>query len=323
MSRKTSETNLLNRGHETKYDDTGNTMNDDISGLLRDIHYLYNKIQFKWTIIDLRNITSYDDSHILNSTHIDIHCLAKQIKNILKHKPIIVIRDDSIKDNELIQFYNIVKPILRYKNDEIYFLKTDYNAFQKEYHFMCSDYENIHDSLPRELKLQMYPNCIIPDKLYLGNVKQRSSRYPLKDLKITHVVDLAGTYNIKSMGIKYYQIFIFDFEGANIGQYFDCATKWIDDALNDDNNRVFIHCQMGISRAPSITIAYLMKYKNMNLFQAYKHTHKCREIIWPNDGFFDQLSEYEIKIYGKTTKKNIEELGLRNQFNCCYSCNIL
>lgn len=37
---------------------------------------------------------------------------------------------------------------------------------------------------------------------------------------------------------------------------------------------VYVHCQAGVSRSSSIVIAYLMKYKQMSLFEAWDITFK-------------------------------------------------
>ncbi|CAG0887452.1 unnamed protein product, partial [Darwinula stevensoni] len=56
---------------------------------------------------------------------------------------------------------------------------------------------------------------------------------------------------------------------------------------------VFVHCNAGISRAPSVVIAYIMKKRGWSYRQAYDHVFKIRPGIWPNDGFVKQLKEYE------------------------------
>ncbi len=68
-----------------------------------------------------------------------------------------------------------------------------------------------------------------------------------------------------------------------MGVYFDVATKFINDAIKSDG-KVYVHCMAGISRSPTIVIAYLMKYEKMNLDDAYNFV-KSRRWIGPNTGF--------------------------------------
>lgn len=53
----------------------------------------------------------------------------------------------------------------------------------------------------------------------------------------------------------------------------------------------------GVSRSAAICIAYLMKYESMTLLEAYQHLKEVRPQIRPNPGFFEQLIEYEKKLY--------------------------
>ena len=67
------------------------------------------------------------------------------------------------------------------------------------------------------------------------------------------------------------------------------------DEARKNEGKVLVHCQAGISRSPTIVIAYLMKTKNLNQIEAYSEVHKIRPIIDPNMSFRCQLVEYEKK----------------------------
>lgn len=52
-----------------------------------------------------------------------------------------------------------------------------------------------------------------------------------------------------------------------------------------------------------------MKYMNMTLREAFRLVRSKRKIIRPNNGFFQQLIDYERSLYGQTT---VEMVPVRN-----------
>ena len=56
-------------------------------------------------------------------------------------------------------------------------------------------------------------------------------------------------------------------------------------------NKVLVHCQGGISRSPTLVIAYLVQKKNLTLGNSFELVREKRPIIDPNEGFLYQLKE--------------------------------
>ncbi len=67
------------------------------------------------------------------------------------------------------------------------------------------------------------------------------------------------------------------------------------------NGKVLVHCQMGISRSPTIVIAYLMKRNDLTYDMAFNEVKLKRSIIDPNILFLSQLCDYERKFNEQTT----------------------
>ena len=77
---------------------------------------------------------------------------------------------------------------------------------------------------------------------------------------------------------------------------------------------VFIGCSqklfkiIKIFRSTTLVLAYLMKYKNMCLKDAHDWVKSKRKVVKPNPGFWSQLIEFEIKLFGKSSVQ-IENQG--------------
>jgi protein-tyrosine phosphatase len=70
------------------------------------------------------------------------------------------------------------------------------------------------------------------------------------------------------------------------------SLEFILDSQKEKEKNILIHCAAGISRSPTIVLAYLMKYHEMNLNDALRFVQEKRPIIHPNPGFQKQLQEY-------------------------------
>lgn len=80
-----------------------------------------------------------------------------------------------------------------------------------------------------------------------------------------------------------------------LGKVFEEANNFIEEARRNKCN-ILIHCNAGISRSPTIAIAYLMKWKRLHLQDAYNFVKRCRPQISPNLNFMGQLVRYERRL---------------------------
>jgi protein-tyrosine phosphatase len=83
-----------------------------------------------------------------------------------------------------------------------------------------------------------------------------------------------------------------DSETQDISQYFLQAIQTIEKA-KQEGKQVLVHCAAGVSRSPTLVIAYLMWSRKMSRKEAYEYVSDKRPIIDPNDGFMDQLAIFE------------------------------
>ena len=71
---------------------------------------------------------------------------------------------------------------------------------------------------------------------------------------------------------------------------------YLDSALRSKDNNILVHCSAGISRSPTLVLAYLMKKNHWTLDEAFEKMRKLRQIVDPNVSFIIQLREWEKSI---------------------------
>jgi len=145
--------------------------------------------------------------------------------------------------------------------------------------------------------IENHPATKVADFLFLGNMNDAANADSLRALGIDHVLNVtaaAPSYEMSS-NIKYKQLHAADNGSQNISKYFEEAFLFID-AAKKSGGSVLIHCQAGVSRSPTIAIAYLIKYFSMKMLDAYQFIKIRRTIISPNLNFMGQLLEFEQSI---------------------------
>jgi len=182
------------------------------------------------------------------------------------------------------------------------FLLGGLEAFKKSYGCMCSEPDA--DGCVPLLFSPTSPevNCDIDTAvaseilpfLLIGNHRDASNRELLKELKVTHVLNVTAQLplHFESDGITCKILAASDSGSQNLKQYFAEAIEFIDKA-REVNGRVLVHCQAGVSRSPTIVIAYLMARNQQNLSDAFSFVKDRRSIVAPNLNFMGQLLEFD------------------------------
>ena len=83
-----------------------------------------------------------------------------------------------------------------------------------------------------------------------------------------------------------------DVATQDLSQYFLPVIQVIDKA-KQEGKQVLVHCAAGVSRSPTLVIAYIMWSQKKTRRQAYEYVSSKRPIIDPNDNFMDQLAIFE------------------------------
>jgi protein-tyrosine phosphatase len=143
--------------------------------------------------------------------------------------------------------------------------------------------------------IENHPATRVLPHLYLGNMRDASDLEVLERLGVRYVLNVTSKPPVYQLSprIHYKQLEAADNSFQNLRQFFEEAFDFIDLA-RDNQSGVLVHCQAGISRSPTIAVAYLMKkYPAMAMADAYKFVKTRRSIISPNLNFMGQLWEFE------------------------------
>ncbi|CAL8111364.1 unnamed protein product [Orchesella dallaii] len=167
------------------------------------------------------------------------------------------------------------------------------------------------------------PTKVLP-YLYVGNAKDSTNCKLLRELGIGYILSVTTNSPFSTSTTSYsshyssnnnnnnhleqhqssefrkMQIPVSDNLCENLSTYFDAAYEFIEEARKT-GTKVLIHCQAGISRSPTIAIAYIMKHINLSTLDAYALVQKERRIISPNLNFMGQLVEFESKLKGMSS----------------------
>lgn len=177
----------------------------------------------------------------------------------------------------------------------------------------CRDYQNLCENVPVNIcqsadfppspttcepvpgRPQGTPVTAILPYLYLGNEEGAADEALIDRLSIKYILNLTPrcpNFFSQRPDIHYKQIKIHDSNQEDIGQHFDEAIQFIDEA-REHGYGVLVHCHAGVSRSATVTVAYIMKQQGLCLGDAYKFVKELRPVISPNLNFMGQLLKYE------------------------------
>jgi protein-tyrosine phosphatase len=148
-------------------------------------------------------------------------------------------------------------------------------------------YQKINYELCRDVISQ------VDKRLYVGNINSVA-----KD--ILEMYDIGAIVSIQKhklpidTEIPILRVYIDDAIGEDIMSLLDIVADFIDLQVNLKRN-VLIHCTAGVSRSPTFTIAYLMKYRKMRLGDALNLMKIRRACSSPNFTFLKQIENWKIE----------------------------
>ncbi len=85
----------------------------------------------------------------------------------------------------------------------------------------------------------------------------------------------------------------------------------LDEKLQNKTNKILVHCSAGISRSPTLVLAYMIKKHHMKLDDAFHKMRQLRQIVDPNVSFIIQLRDWETKCLTTINETN-EDISSNN-----------
>lgn len=313
--------------------------------------FLYNEIlditslapcqspKLTFALVDLRSNDLYEKSHLLAATNVDVEAINRQIDegitewdDLLDKNPglegfqqslfrkanysnqmFVIYGQSSLSQIVVDQFTQKIIPLFP-RNIVIKSLKSlegGFNDMNRKYsNSICSDFE-YPETMERDSTL--LPNEIIPDFLYLGAYLHAYVPKLLESLGIKKIVNVTPEPHEPHILEKYgdFQIQIADHQTMDIKQHFTQAISYIKECKKN-GEKVFVHCQKGISRSASIVLAYLITEESLTLQEAYNLTKQARKFIKPNKGFSNQLGQFEMEL-----NPNLKKPTYRDETSSC------
>ncbi|KAG4076733.1 hypothetical protein HA402_002020 [Bradysia odoriphaga] len=134
------------------------------------------------------------------------------------------------------------------------------------------------------------PACILDDFLYLGS-QDCVDPETIENYKITHVLSVGiplpdGSFN--AIVSKY--VPALDLPETVLTEILLTSNRFIGTA-KEQNGKVLVHCNAGVSRSASVVIGYLIMDCGFSFDEAYGLVKLRRSCVRPNDGFLKQLKK--------------------------------
>merc|ERR1712228_302361 len=222
--------------------------------------------------------------------------------------PIVLYGDSDIMTNKVCNhLFQIAKS--QNKEQRMSIFKANYSDFYEKYSFLCETEtsQNEQDEDIEEKEAIFYP-AMIQNRLYVGDLKMAQTQEIIKNLKVTHILNLTKCESkLDKKRIKYLQIKIDDSSNESISVHFSKASNFIYRALDENKeNVVFVHCMTCSSVSPCVIVAYLINSKGDSLIDSYLYTKKCLPKMSPNRGFYNELIEHEKNLLDTSTGNELE-----------------
>eukprot|EP01120_Amphizonella_sp_Union-15-10_P010402 TRINITY_DN414_c0_g1_i1.p1 TRINITY_DN414_c0_g1~~TRINITY_DN414_c0_g1_i1.p1 ORF type:complete len:169 (+),score=17.97 TRINITY_DN414_c0_g1_i1:68-574(+) len=148
-------------------------------------------------------------------------------------------------------------------------------------------------------------DLVFSNFLYVGSRGAASNEELLKDHGITHILNVSGSQQRFPGKFTYMNLTLVDKPDFNISEFFNEASEFIETARKQ-GKKILVHCTGGVSRSPTIALAYLVISRNLSLKDALMEIGSRKPNLNPNRGFCAQLLDLEFRVRGRNSVKLVE-----------------
>uniref|UniRef100_A0A667ZK56 Si:ch1073-184j22.2 n=1 Tax=Myripristis murdjan TaxID=586833 RepID=A0A667ZK56_9TELE len=146
---------------------------------------------------------------------------------------------------------------------------------------------------------QHFCTGMVTPTLFLGGADASLNAALLSQKRITLIVNATLTHACPVYpGVECVCVPVSDLPSARLGDHFDRVAERIH---GNREGGTLVHCAAGMSRSPALVMAYLMRFRGVTLRQAHRWVQDSRPFVRLNAGFWEQLLQYERRLYGRNT----------------------
>ena len=116
---------------------------------------------------------------------------------------------------------------------------------------------------------------------------------------VTHILNATcKAYTPRTKYFKYLDIQLYDQPKEDARRNFRITNRFIEEALQS-GGKILVHSIEGKSRAPTFILAYLINHERIKLKDALNLLRQFVGEVEPNEGFQQQLAEYDLELLQK------------------------
>eukprot|EP00164_Ancoracysta_twista_P002954 GFYU01003934.1.p1 GENE.GFYU01003934.1~~GFYU01003934.1.p1 ORF type:complete len:156 (+),score=36.25 GFYU01003934.1:65-532(+) len=145
----------------------------------------------------------------------------------------------------------------------------------------------------------------VDDKVVVGNKRNAWQLQKLQyTYKITHVLCVTDSTRFPQEDYPFQWEFVplNDWGKTDLQKPLERCGAVLTQVLATENARVFVHCNEGVNRAPTVVLYYLSVIKGMDFLQAWRLLRELRPIVSPHPNYFTHLCRINNAEYmGRTT----------------------